>query len=58
MLKYFGRKMTLIVADVIAGAGLLAIAFFDKKKNEDVVFGLSMLEIITMFVDQFDFTSI
>jgi hypothetical protein len=47
MLKYLGRKKTLIISNCVSGFAMLAIAFIDKE-NHDLAVIFSTIGIIGM----------
>ena len=51
LLKYWGRKKTLIMSNCICGFAMLAIAFIDPN-NHDVIVTLATIGIIGMYVDE------
>ena len=47
MLKYWGRKKTLITSNCVTGLAMIAIAFVDPK-NTDVIVSLATIAITGM----------
>lgn len=47
LLRYLGRKKTLIMSNVLSGVSMLAIAFVDKN-DEHVIVTLATLGLVGM----------